>query len=590
MRSFLALCSLAVLAASPLAQIPRPNVDLDPLPLTAASGRAIASGGGITAQLFKDFATDDIYIVNSLDGGLTWSAPVKVDVTVGSKFMQADSIHIVGTDAHCGWSVTSPGGTAGEDDFAYSVVDVSGAVPVVTSPEILVAPSPLGFAGGQIREYEFEACMSPGGGANVAFLSLFDGTSGNLSEEVWVVTAPGGGAFTAPVVFNVLPTDADEIALACDGDDMAVTWVSNLFGLDDVFLSVNSMGGAPAGWSVAPVMVNTSTLDDAEADIDVDVKGGKLFVVWLQEILNLVSAEDEPFGRTFFVAGPASISPEMPLHSLVGSGGLDSDEIRCVLSAAGNPVAMFDYSTAGDVIYAATSTDCGMSYTETAISISTGSFAVMADGTDGVVAGAWSGGASPNTLESAYSCDDGVTWTTVADANTVGGDSDFSVIAYDSGKRNVLLGQNSDGLTTPPANDAYAGGYAVCEPATAVFRNTGGTNPASLAVSPILVGGTISATVDLTTTGHTMAILYAFDTPGSVVLGGGQELLCLDAASGELLTGAGKTLPGPMAVFSCPVPNDPCLSGLFMCMQAMHAFGVVPYALSNAYDVTVGSL
>ena len=62
--------------------------------------------------------------------------------------------------------------------------------------------------------------------------------------------------------------------------------------------------------------------------------------------------------------------------------------------------------------------------------------------------------------------------------------------------------------------------------------------------------------------------------------------MCLDGGSGELLTGGGKAAAGPMAVFSCPVPNDPCLLGFSFSIQA---FGVTPFALSNAYDVTVGS-
>ena len=109
-------------------------------------------------------------------------------------------------------------------------------------------------------------------------------------------------------------------------------------------------------------------------------------------------------------------------------------------------------------------------------------------------------------------------------------------------------------------------------------------------VAPVVLGGSLDATVDLTTTGHGSAVLFGLDTPtAGIKLGGGQVLLCLDGGSGELLTGAGKAAAGPLAVFSCPVPNDPCLLGFSLSIQAIHAFGVTPFALSNAYDVTVGS-
>ena len=32
-----------------------------------------------------------------------------------------------------------------------------------------------------------------------------------------------------------------------------------------------------------------------------------------------------------------------------------------------------------------------------------------------------------------------------------------------------------------------------------------------------------------------------------------------------------------------------CLNGYFLCMQSLHAFGVTPFALSNAQDCIVGA-
>ena len=44
----------------------------------------------------------------------------------------------------------------------------------------------------------------------------------------------------------------------------------------------------------------------------------------------------------------------------------------------------------------------------------------------------------------------------------------------------------------------------------------------------------------------------------------------------------------PVVEFDTSVPNDPTLLGLRLYTQALHAGTVVPFALSNAIDLTVG--
>jgi hypothetical protein len=66
--------------------------------------------------------------------------------------------------------------------------------------------------------------------------------------------------------------------------------------------------------------------------------------------------------------------------------------------------------------------------------------------------------------------------------------------------------------------------------------------------------------------------------------------LCIDlGGSGELFTGGGLgPMPGPMATFSASVPNDLNLCSFAFSSQAIHFGTVVPFALSNAQDLTVG--
>jgi hypothetical protein len=135
----------------------------------------------------------------------------------------------------------------------------------------------------------------------------------------------------------------------------------------------------------------------------------------------------------------------------------------------------------------------------------------------------------------------------------------------------------------------------ICESAQVNTRNpTGpgtGTNPLSFQCAPLTFGGALSATVHLgATTGHSSALLIAFDSKINVLLGGGQRLLCVDlGGGGELFTGAGLgPVAGPMAVFSGSVPNDLGFCNFEMTAQAIHFGGVIPFALSNAQDITIG--
>ena len=137
-------------------------------------------------------------------------------------------------------------------------------------------------------------------------------------------------------------------------------------------------------------------------------------------------------------------------------------------------------------------------------------------------------------------------------------------------------------------NERIGAGYVFdLDLAQASFRNAG-TNAPSLLVAPALLGGSLEATVDVGLTGHSDAILFAFEAAGQVTLGGGQTLLCLDQGAGELLSGSGKLAPGPLASFSCPLPSMPGMLARTLSVQALHAFGATPFALSNAYDLTIG--
>ena len=128
--------------------------------------------------------------------------------------------------------------------------------------------------------------------------------------------------------------------------------------------------------------------------------------------------------------------------------------------------------------------------------------------------------------------------------------------------------------------------YLFDEAPSVAFRNAG-TNPDSFTSGTAWVGGDLNFTVDVTTTGHTHALVIAFDSPFEVQLGGGQTLLCLDLLGGGELLNTGFH-EGPLVSIDLPVPPLPQLVSLELYTQAVHAFGVSPFALSNSQDLVVG--
>lgn len=115
-------------------------------------------------------------------------------------------------------------------------------------------------------------------------------------------------------------------------------------------------------------------------------------------------------------------------------------------------------------------------------------------------------------------------------------------------------------------------------------------NVLSYSCDPIVIGDTWDASVNVSQSGHSLALVFGFDTPFSLTLSGGQVLLVLDAGSGEML---GLTsMGGPLANFSVAVPFDLALVGRYVGTQAIaygSGVGVTTFALTNAVDCTIGT-
>ena len=132
-------------------------------------------------------------------------------------------------------------------------------------------------------------------------------------------------------------------------------------------------------------------------------------------------------------------------------------------------------------------------------------------------------------------------------------------------------------------------------PASVVERNCPPNQPSSLLCTAPVLGDVLTATIT-SPPGYLSAFCFAFDSPAKLTLGGGQVLLCLDLGGmGELLSGAGLaatpagTVGGsPQYTCDIPLPKNVDYCGFTFCMQALCAFGVTPFALTSACDLTIG--
>ena len=148
--------------------------------------------------------------------------------------------------------------------------------------------------------------------------------------------------------------------------------------------------------------------------------------------------------------------------------------------------------------------------------------------------------------------------------------------------------EDPDPLVRPQLTVTYVPG---CGTTAAVATRNAGTNPSTYTAGVMVLGDPWVATVDNAAAGQVLSSLFAFDSPFTLTLGGGQTLLCLDlGGSGELFSGGGlppTSSAGGIDTYSVTVPNDPGLCGFTICTQAVQ-IGVPPFTLSNAQDLTLG--
>ena len=167
-------------------------------------------------------------------------------------------------------------------------------------------------------------------------------------------------------------------------------------------------------------------------------------------------------------------------------------------------------------------------------------------------------------------------------ASDAGADDRFGESVFLDGERFAVGAGLWDDESTSSLDNGTA--YAFQRgPAASVVARQGGSNPNSLDADDPVLGASLQVTVDLGTTGHSSAALYAYSAPANLSLSGGQVLLVGGVQLFKLPLSSGGQV-----VFDAQVPNDLALLGATIHLQALHLLGVQPFALSNALELSAG--
>ncbi len=578
MRLPLYAAALAASTTLAFAQNPRTSQQLD----TSAGANnmgGVASQGDNTVVFWKDSTTNEVWSARSTTCGKLWSSPIRVDrdATNAGKFTGfqngTETIHVNGDHVYVFWNDDRDGDT----NVYFTRSTNGGASYGITDVRLDKGLLPVG--GNDVRELAVAVVKNADPNLDkLHVLMSVENDTTNFSEDVFLTSSLDGGAtWNAAVPILVSTFDNDAIGLGADGTNVYVAYDDDRNGQDDLFLRVSNDDGATFGAEIqldgsGPAAGNINSGDNG---ITIAANGNLVVVGWQEQVIGTV---DEAHVRVSLDGG-ATFLPDQ----IVGQytpGLHDVDAFTATLVGT-NIVCVWDDNRVNsfDEVYTTTSTDSGLTWSADAeVSVNSGGFArITRDSATDV--GIFFSGDFPNLTDGVYSTDGGLTWSSRITVNTTTGDTDFVECAFNATDRNFVVGWEADDLA---ADHIYTGGFSLGT--ASVANRTAGPNPASYTAGNAILGEMWTGTVDLSGTGHSMAIVVGYKSPGNMALPQGDVLL----VSGQKFFATGM-VAGPIANFSAMVPNEACLNGVTVYTQAAHVGGVTPYRATNAQDLTMGA-
>lgn len=467
MKNILFPLAIAALAAPSYAQNPRIPVQLD-AGLGKAVGPAISSDGDLTAAIWKEDGTSQMFAATSTDNGHTWSLAVRIDDSpnANSKFAKDVGLIVDGGVIYASWSGQRT--TVGEDDLYFTMSTDGGAT---WTADLAIDK---GYANGANDLKDWRMSVD---GTMVAFMSATENDGGGFQEEAFLtVSTDGGMSFGTAMAVSLHPNgtvDVDGIGMTASNGSAHMVWQDNASTTNNE-LFYSSFNSATGLWDSTDVLLSASLAGgNVENDIAIDSNGTMIAVAYQADNLPTSSA------HILHVATSMDNGASFAAGVQVGNytaGTNDADHPVILVNSNGNITTCHeDNRLGGDELFMNNSTDGGATWTESAAMGGGGFPAIAGDGD--YVAGYWTGPAYPEGTPMTVSRDGGSTFGPALDITHLqGGDADYAELTFNSKYHNFVAVwlDDSSGI-----NQCFAGGL-----------RSGGISP----VGPFTAGGAINFT------------------------------------------------------------------------------------------------
>jgi hypothetical protein len=569
MKTILFPLVVAALAVPGYAQNVRAPQQLD-AGLAKPVGPAVATAGDLTASLWKEDGTNNMFVAVSNDNGNSWGTAVRVDddLTAASKYAGDMGLVISGGNIYATWS--DDRNAVGDADIQFTMSSDGGA----TWSANQALPKGLPSGANDVKNWKLLA-----DGNTVVVVNAVENDLGGFNEEMFfTISQDGGATWGAAVAASTHANgsvDVDAMNAAMGSGTIHVAWQDNstsasneafyssydiatsLFNSQDVLVSAGMVGG------------------HVEYDFGVATNGSTVAICMQAD--NLPTASADVLHVNVSTDNGVTWNGDVQVGGYV-AGTNDTDHPVIMVNAAGNIiVACEDNRTGSDELYIHTSVDSGATWTESA-SMGGGGYPAIGGNGD-YVAVNWTGPAFPEGSWAVASSDGGVTWGATFDmaAGQVN-DADFAEIAFNDKYANfvgVWLDDSATGI-----NELFAAG----------FRNQGLTaNGPFIAGSPVNFSGSGWGASEV---GNTfMVVVSTASGYGSAFLPGDGRDIGVGMSPTLMSTTSIASLRGTIAAGGVAVTPALTMPGRFPVGTSLYAMAISRGAgfgsLSDSVTITV---
>ena len=407
--------TLGLFLTAAAAQEPRTPQQLDLG--TLAYDPAVVSEGELSAILWKDGVSSELYASTSDGRGTNWSAPVRVDDAAAgtARYISSHSLAVADGVLYAAWRDERNGA-----DDAYFARSLDGGQSWSAAQRI-----EDGYSTGS---QSVDALQIVASGDYVYVAMRVDNPGGG--EDIWMASSMDQGVTWNPsLMANTGGADCDYFSVTCEGMNVFVTFADdrNQPGMDDLFLRMSHNGGMTWMMNMLDEQIDEAGpgVGDVEAP-EVLSTGGMtgLVVAWLEDESPSSAVVEELHVRYSPDGGHMWPIPE----TVIGSG-FDVENPALAFDGVSIVVAWEDDRTGTDEVYLAVSRDFGTSWTEHQISYGGGAYPVLS-GSGDQWAVAYSAGGFPERTEMAVSRDGAMSFLPAIDLELgAGADSDYVELA-----------------------------------------------------------------------------------------------------------------------------------------------------------------